>query len=250
MRAAIALTVTAVLAAATAFAADGPSLVVRHEHYFLIVNDDLTTPTISVESRGYYTYGQALEIMASDDQATTRLRAFIPLRDSRTAEIPGEPAPIYLVTARPGYNGVIFDCDHPWGVAATGRWGLGSNGRVPQMYIYIPLECEEMTISALATSPKEAGRITVLQPDGNEALVMDGEFDKAEEQAVAIPAAMRGQVWSITWAKPQSVPGSLDDINVTVSGYLAPLLWTNPEWAQTHGPTVWERHKAVLDAQQ
>ncbi len=249
MRTATALVLTVILAAGTALAADGPPLVVRHEHYFLVINDDLGTPTIGVESRGYYTYGQALEVLVTDDQAATRLRAYIPLRDSRTMTIAGEPAPIYLVTARPGYNGVIFECDHPWGVAATGTWGLGSNGRVPQMYIYLPPECEEMNIKALATSPREAGRITVLRPDGSEALVMDGEFDTAEERAVAVPAEMRGQVWSITWAKPQSVPGSLDDINVTVSGYLAPLLWINPDWAQAHGPMVWARHKAVIDSE-
>jgi len=229
--------------------ADDATLVVRHEHYFVIINAADTAPTISVQSKAYYTYGDALEIVATNPAGKRLMRTLVPLGEEQTLRIPGEVAEMYLIVARPGYNGLIFDCDRPWGVAATGRWGLGSNGRVPQMYLYIPPECEEMIINALATSPNEAGRVTVLRPDGGEALVMDGEFDIAEEQTIAVPAEMRGQVWSITWAKPRSVPGSLDDINVTVSGYLAPLLWTNPEWAEEYGPEVWTRHKAAIDGE-
>ncbi len=106
-----------------------------------------------------------------------------------------------------------------------------------------------MIINALATSPNEAGRVTVLRPDGSEALVMDGEFDEPLEQTIAVPEDARGRVWSLRWDDPQTVEGSLDDINVTIGGYVAPLLWPNADWAAEYGPEVWTRHKAAIDGE-
>ena len=249
MRTTIPLTLVAMLAAGMALAVDDATLVVRHEHYFVIVNAEDTAPTISVQSKAYYTYGDALEIVATNPEGKRLLRTLVPLTGNQTLQIPGEVAEMYLVVARPGMNGVIFDCDRPWGVAATDIWGLGSNNDVPPMYLYVPPECEELTLNISAPSPREGGRIRVLRPDGGEALVMDGEFDEPQEQTIAVTEDARGRVWSLLWDAPQTVPGSLDDINVTVSGYLAPLLWPKAEWAAEYGPEIWTRHKAAIDGE-
>ncbi len=235
------------------YAADQPTLVVRHEHYFVVVGaatEAEAPPTITARSKSYYRYIEGLSLQVIDDQAEVRLETVVPLGGEMSEAIPGPAAPFYLVIANPGYNGVIFDADRPWGVVAAGGRGLGTNGPVPQLYLYVPPECEAFKVTCDAPSPNEGGRVTILDPDGTEALVMDGEFDKAATEEIGVPAQQRGKVWSFTWAKPQTVKANLDDIAVSLDGYLAPLLWPNPSWAEKHGPTIWQRQKAVLDAKQ
>ena len=223
---------------------------VRHEHYFVVVNQGDHTPTISARSKSYYRYAEGLSLQVIDDQAEVRLETMLPLGADMSEAIPGAAAPFYLVIADPGYNGITFDADRPWGVVAAGRWGLGSNSVVPQMYLYLPPECESFSITCDAPSPNEGGRVTVFTPDGEERLVMDGEFDEAVTEEIAVPAEQRGKVWSLTWAKPQTVEAGLDDIALFLDGYLAPLLWPDASWAEKHGPAIWQRHKMVLDEQQ
>ncbi len=112
-----AMTLALLMTVGAAWAADDATLVVRHEHYFVIVNAEDTAPTISVRSKAYYTYGDALEIVATNPEGKRLMRTLVPLGEEQTLQIPGEVAEMYLIVARPGMNGVIFDCDRPWGVA-------------------------------------------------------------------------------------------------------------------------------------
>jgi len=238
------------LVMATVALAQAPTdFMVRHTHYFVICNDADTAPTISVQSRGVYTYPDALKLRVIDDQSEVRMQRVVALGGSLEQQIPGPAAPLYLVIAEPGMNGVIFGCDRPWGIMASGSYGLGSSGKVPPLHLYVPPECESFTIKAQATSPGEGLRLVVQQPDGAEALVMDGEFDAAEEHKVEVPAPARGEVWALTLSDPQTADARLDDIQLWVDGYLAPLLWPSQEWAEVEGPKVWLRQKAVLDQQ-
>lgn len=243
----IALAATFVALSTCLCAAEKRELVVRHTHYFLVVNDSTDTPTVAVQSRGFFTYADGLTLEILDNTANARLETRLPVGAALTRAIPGPAAPYYLLVAKPGMNGVVLDVDRPWGIVAGGM-GVGSNGYVPRMFLYVPGGCEELVVTCHATSPNEGGRITVLDPDGRAALAMDGEFDAAQTETVSVPAPARGKVWSFTWDRPKTVKANLDDIVVTLDGQLAPLLWPSELWAADHGPAVWQRHKAALAA--
>ena len=82
MRIAGPLMLMAVMAAGAG--ADDATLVVRHEHYFVIINAADTAPTISVQSKAYYTYGDALEIVATNPAGKRLLRTLVPLGEDQT----------------------------------------------------------------------------------------------------------------------------------------------------------------------
>ena len=233
---------------ATAALAQTPPLVVRHSHYFVVVNPGPTAPVLTLTSRAFYTYADTLAATVSDPDGAVRLDLQVLLGTSWRGAIPGPVAPLYLVTARPGMNGVIFGADRPWGVVANGA-GLGSNGPVPVLYLYVPPECAAFTVTCAAASLNEGARLTVCQPDGTAALVLDGEFDRPETREITGPAPARGQVWSLAWAAPQSVKAALDDVETTITGPLAPLLWPEREWAASHGPMVWARQREATARQ-
>jgi len=235
----------AALAATSLLAADSPPLVVRHQHFFVVVNDAGGAPKLSVKSKGFFTYPHGLALQVIDDRSAVRFQTRLALGAELSRGIPGPSAPRYLVIADPEMNGVIFGVDRPWGIVASASHGMGSSGAVPQMFVYIPPECERFTVTAHAPSPREGGRVTVSRPDGAEALVLDGEFDTPLTKAVTVPADQRGKVWSLRWSKPQTAAAALDDIVVSLDGSLAPLLWKERAWAQKHGPAVWEAHRAA-----
>ncbi|MGC9316776.1 MAG: hypothetical protein ACP5KN_01920 [Armatimonadota bacterium] len=234
------------LIACAAQAQERPELVVRNPHYFVIVGDGETAPTLSVEVRSFFDRTQALKLEVSDPGGAIRLESTVMVGEQATHPIPGEPAQLYLVSANMGSNGIVFSCDRPWAVYAAGRTGLGSNGTVPEMYLYVPEETEAFALRVSAVSPNEGGRVTLHRPDGSVALVMDGEFDTEQERQVEVPEALRGRAWSLTWSEPQTVDASLQDINVYIEGSLTPLLWIERQWAEAHGEMLWERHKAAL----
>ncbi len=240
------LSLASMLAVATCLAQEPPELVLRNPHYFVIVGDGQTAPTITVECRSFFSRATGMTIRVTDPAGKVRLTAGMLVGQSMTREIPGEPADLYLVSAEMGSNGVIFACDRPWAVYAGGRIGVGSNGAVPEMYVYVPEETERFTLRVSAVSPNEGGRVTLHRPDGSEALVMDGEFDTEEAAEVEVPPDLRGRAWSLTWDQPQTVAAHLEDINVFIDGDLTPLLWINREWAEQFGDTLWQRHKAAL----
>jgi len=225
-----------------------PPLIVRHTHYFVIVNSGDTAPTFSVQSKPFFRYTDGLGLEVIDNQTTPRLEKALPIGAQVKIAIPGPVAPYYLVIAKPGMNGAAFAADRPWGVVAGGR-GVGSNGPVPRMYLYVPTECGSFNVACHAPSPREGGRLTVLKPDGTEALTMDGEFDTAETRSIPVPSEHRGKVWSLAWGKPRTTEAGLDDIEVTIDGRLAPLLWPDRAWAAKHGPEMWRRHREALDSQ-
>ncbi len=242
------LTVAAiiVLACCGAMAQDAPDLVLRNPHYFVIVGDAETAPTITMECRSFFARTSGMNVEVSDPDGEVRLKTSALVGQSLTKQVPGEPAELYLVSANQGSNAVIFDCDRPWAVYAGGRIGVGANGPVPEMFLYVPEETERFTLRISAVSPQEGGRVTLHRPDGSEALVMDGEFDAEEQQEVEVPEELRGQAWSLTWATPQTVDARLEDINVFVEGDLTPLLWIERGWAEEFGETIWQRHKVAL----
>ncbi|MEA3400419.1 MAG: hypothetical protein U9R79_04165 [Armatimonadota bacterium] len=227
-------------------AQEQPELVVRNPHYFVIVGDGERAPTVSVQVRSFFDKTQGLKLEVSDPAGSIRLNTTVMVGEQATRRIPGEPAELYLASANMDSNGIVFSCDRPWAVYAAGRTGLGSNGAVPEMYLYVPEETEAFTVRVSAVSPNEGGRVTLHHPDGSVALVMDGEFDTEEERQVEVPEALRGRAWSLTWAEPQTADASLQDINVYIEGPLTPLLWIEREWAEAHGEMLWERHRAAL----
>lgn len=235
--------------ASMAWAQTDPPLIVRHAHYFVIVNDADGLPSIKVQSRAYYTYPDDLEVQVIDDQSRVIAERIVAMGGSMELTVPGPPVPLYLAMASPGMNGVIFDCDRPWGIVAAGSYGLGSSGKAPPLHLYVPPECEQLAIKAQATSPREGIRLVVTDSTGAEVLVIDGEADALVQEDVTVAPAERGKVWTLTLSDPQSCDARLDDIQLWVEGYVAPLLWPDAQWAATHGPMVWQRHKAVLDGQ-
>ena len=240
------LGLAAMLAAAACLAQDAPELVLRNPHYFVIVGDGETAPTITMECRSFFSQTAGMTVRVTDPAGKERLVTTVLVGQSLTRQIPGEPADLYLVSAEMGSNGVIFSCDRPWAVYAGGRVGVGSNGAVPEMYLYVPGETERFTLRVSANSPNEGGRVTLHEPDGTEALVMDGEFDTEEAEEVEVPPDLRGRAWSLTWGQPQTVGAHLEDINVFIDGDLTPLLWISREWAEQFGETLWQRHQAAL----
>ncbi len=235
-----------VLGCCGAMAQEAPELVLRNPHYFVIVGDGETAPTVTMECRSFFSKTTGMDVEVSDPDGEVRLKTSVLVGEGLTTQLPGEPAELYLVSANQGSNAVIFACDRPWAVYAAGRTGLGSNAGVPEMFLYVPEETERFTLRISATSPQEGGRVTLHRPDGSEALVMDGEFDAEEQQEVEVPEELRGAVWSLTWGTPQTVDARLEDINVFVEGDLTPLVWIERGWAEEFGETIWQRHRAAL----
>lgn len=222
-----------------------PPLVVRHTHCFLIVNPAAAAPTVTLASRGFHTYSDPLSAEILDADSAPRQTLDLPLGETWHGVVPGPVSRLYLVVVRPGMNGAILSADQPWAVVAGGP-GLGSNGPVPELFLYVPEGCERFRVTCTATSPNEGARVVLTAPDGSAALALDGEFDRPETHEVPVPAGARGSVWSFVWARPQSVPATLDDVVIALDGQLAPALWPQRVWAATYGPDVWARHRRAM----
>lgn len=242
----IMLAMLVVGATGAGIAQERPQLVLRNAHYFVVVGDGETAPTITLTAREYYPNSNAMSVQVTDPEGETRLRFLVPMGETVSRPIPGPPVDRYLVSVEMALNGVIFAADRPWAVYAGGRVGVGSNGPVPEMYLWVPPTTERFVTRVRANSPGEGGRVVLHRPDGTEALVFDGELDAEERAEVEVPADCRGAVWSLTWANPQTVPARLDDINVFVEGDLVPLLWPERAWAAEHGEHLWQLHRAAL----
>jgi hypothetical protein len=225
--------------------ADVVSPVLRHTHYFVLVDPGEAT-TVTLDTRPFYTYAEGATVEITDPDGAIEFEGMAPLGQSLEATIEDANADAYMVRAAPGMNGVVFSADSPWCVFAGGQWGLGSNGDVPPMYLWAPPDCEQFTVAAKAESPGESGRIMVDDPTGAEVAVMDSTFDEREETLVKVPEAHRGAVWMLRWSDPQEAEGSLDDINTYVEGGLTPVLWPTAGWATEYGQALWERHRASV----
>jgi hypothetical protein len=221
-------------------------LIVRHEHYFVVINTADTAPTITAQSKGFYTYTDRLRLQILDDASMERFASGVGVGGRLEIAIPGPVAPLYLVFAAPGINGVTIEADRPWGVVAGGGHPLGSNGTVPEMYLYVPGDCLTFDVTVQANSPREGARVSVIDPQGSVRLTMDGEFDAADTETVWVPDHINAGIWSIKWDKPQTVEAGLDDATFSIDGELAPLLWPRKEWAQQHGDAIWDRHREAL----
>lgn len=245
MRALI-LVAAALLSAGACRAQERPELVLRNSHYFVVVGDGQAPPTIDLQARQYYANAGALSALVTDPAGETRLQVLVPMGERAARAIAGPPAELYLVTTEMAINGVVFGADRPWAVYAGGTVGFGSNGPVPEMYLWVPPDTDSFALRVRANSPNEGGRVVLHRPDGTEALVFDGELDAEQRQEVEVPPDGRGAVWSLTWARPETVQANLDDINVFVEGALTPLLWPERDWAAAHGQDLWELHRAAL----
>lgn len=237
--------VSLALAAVVTRGAEAPPLVVRHTHRFVVVNTGDTPPVITLISRPFHTYADALAADVWAPEAVLRRTVNVALGKEESGPIPGPAAPLYLVEARPGMNGVVFLADRPWGVAADEQ-GLGTNGAVPALYLYVPEGCTALRARCQAGSPNEGARVSILRPDGAEAHVFDGELDSPETAEIPVPQDGRGKVWAVTWERSRSVPAALDDVVLALDGRLAALLWPERSWAETLGPVVWARHRAAM----
>jgi len=225
------------------------SPVLRHTHYFVLV-DPGEAPTITLETRPFYTYAEGVTVAITDPVGNVEFEGMAPLERSLEATIEDAHADAYMVQAEPGMNGVVFSASGPWCVFVGGQWGLGSNNDVPPMYLWVPPDCEQFTVAAQAQSPGESGRIMIDDPAEAETAVMDSTFDEREETIIEVPEEHRGAVWTLRWSDPEEAEGSLDDINTFVEGQLTPVLWPAKEWAAKYGQALWERHRAAMDAQQ
>jgi len=233
--------------AACAFAQqaqDVKSPVLRHTHYFVLIGPG-AAPTMTLETRAFFTYAEGVSVAITDPDGNVEFEGMAPLGDTLTTTIEDADADAYMVRAEPGMNGVVFSANVPWCVFAGGQWGLGSNGDVPPMYLWVPPDCEQFTVAALAESPGESGRIVVEDPAGEQAAVMDSTFDQREETVIDVPAEQRGAVWTLRWSAPEVAEGALSDINTFVGGELTPVLWPTKQWAADYGQTLWERHRAA-----
>ncbi len=230
--------------AAGAWAQEVTSPVLRHTHYFVLV-DPGEAPEVTLETRAFYDYHEGVTVKITDPGGDVRFEGMAPLGQSLHAKVQGEPADAFMVTAEPGMNGIVFSANVPWCVFVGGQWGLGSNNDVPPMYLWVPPDCEHFTVAAMAGSPGESGRIMVDDPSGEQAAAMDSTFDEREETVIEVPADHMGAVWTLRWSDPEVAEGRLDDINTFVEGELTPVLWPTAEWAQQYGQTLWERHRAA-----
>lgn len=233
-----------VLAAGAPAQEDVTSPVLRHTHYFVLV-DPGEAPTLKLDTRAFYTYAEGVTVKITDPDGAVEFEGMAPLGQSLEATIDDADADAYMVRAEPGMNGVVFSADTPWCVFAGGQWGLGSNNDVPPMYLWAPPDCERFTVAALAQSPGESGRVMIDDPSGEQVAVMDSTFDEREETVIEVPAEHRGAVWRLRWSDPQEAEGRLDDINTFVEGELTPVLWPTEEWAAQYGQALWERHRAA-----
>lgn len=231
---------------AAGYAQEVTSPVLRHIHYFVVLPGN-HAPTIRVDTRPFYTYGEGVTIEIDDRAGNVLFEGMAPLGQSleRTVATGGSDA--LLVVADPGYNGIVFSADAPWCVYVGGMWGLGTNRAVPPMSLWVPPDCMRFTVRAHAPSPGESGRVMVSDPSGTEVAVLDGELDEPEEIEVEVPAEQRGAIWTLSWGAPQTAGGSLDDLNTFVSGELTPVLWPTAEWAEEFGQMLWERHRAAVE---
>ena len=235
--------------AAAGYAQEGTSPVLRHTHYFVLL-PGADAPTIRMDTRPFYTYGEGVTVDVSDGAGNVLFEGMAPLGQSLERTVPTNGSGALLVVAEPGYNGIVFSADAPWCVYAGGVWGIGSNRAVPPMSLWVPPDCERFTVRAHAPSPGESARVMVSDPSGTEVAALDGELDEPEEVAVEVPEAQRGAVWTLSWGGPQTAAGSLDDLNTFVSGELTPVLWPTAEWAEEFGQMLWERHQAAIADEQ
>ncbi len=235
-----------VVAAGAVAQEDVTSPVLRHTHYFVLV-DPGEAPSVTLDTRAFYHYAEGVSVEITDPEGRIEFEGMAPLGQSLETTIEDAGASAYMVRAEPGMNGVVFSANTPWCVFAGGRWGLGSNGEVPPMYLWVPPDCEQFTVAGLSTSPGESGRITVHDPSGGQVAVMDDTFDERVETAIVVPEAHRGAAWTLNWGPPQEAEGSLDDMNTFVEGDLTPVLWPTAEWAEQYGQTLWERHRAAVE---
>ena len=219
------------------------ALIVRHLHFFVIISDQPPPPRVQIETRQFYTYGDAMRVTAYDEGGRRLLRTTVELGATLDRVLPGAGGGLYLVQADPGMNGAIFNCDCPWGMMASNTHRAGVNGSGPTLYFYVPPDCAEFTLGAQSNSPNEGARLAVLKPDGPEASVLDGELDREETVKVQVPPEARDKIWSLQWGKSQTTPAGLDDLNFWVEGRLTPLFFPQREWAEKHGKTLWERDK-------
>jgi len=82
-RYATALTCAAILTGGLLTAAEEgrkqPTLIVRHTHYFVVVNPADMAPTVSVRSKPFFRYTDGLELEIIDHEATPRLEKALPI---------------------------------------------------------------------------------------------------------------------------------------------------------------------------
>jgi len=231
--------------AAAGYAQDVSSAVLRHTHYFVVLPGD-EAPTIRIDTRAFYTYGEGVTVDVSDRAGNVLFEGMAPLGQSLERAIAAGGTDALLVVAEPGYNGIVFSADAPWCVYVGGTWGLGSNRAAPPMSLWVPPDCERFTVRAHAPSPGESARVMVDDPTGAEVAALDGELDQPAETVIEVPAEQRGAVWTLRWGNPQTATGSLDDLNTFVSGELTPVLWPTAEWAEEFGQMLWQRHRAAI----
>ena len=211
--------------------------VYRHRHYFLVWNAKGTSPRIKLASKGYYVYADPLRYQIID--ANSRALTDEHIQRDTKAEVSDLPvSPLYLVFANPGYNGVRFRVDRPYGIVADRTHRLGLNRPRGRVYFYVPPTCERFRVVAQSESPREGGRVEVHSPDGIQAAHIDGDLDKATGVDVPVPAQHRGRVWSLVFMRPTGQGLFLDDLNVHLEGDLPRIVVPRAEWARNLIPKL------------
>lgn len=220
-------------------------LLFRHLHFFVLIADLPQAPTLHLQTKQYYTYSDPVRLNLFNAQGDRLVQTAFPVGTTLDRALPAggtaQTPTLYLAQVDPGMNGAILTSDCPWAVLGSANHMMGVNGPGPQLYFYVPPDCAQFTLGAQSVSPNEGARLTVLDPDGKPAGVLDGELDREETLKMTVPPAARDRLWSLTWAKSETSKAALDDLNFWLDGDLTPLLFPQRDWAEKYGKLLWER---------
>ncbi|NOZ21610.1 MAG: hypothetical protein GXP25_11060 [Planctomycetes bacterium] len=209
----------------------------RHEHFFLVWNDQKKSPTFTLITKRFGKYHDGLSYQVIDAESNVLAEGQIPYNSKRNiAPLPFSPK--YLIAADPGYNGMTMQTDRPYGIVGSKQHPLGLNHPTGRLFLYVPAGCTEFTIVAKSASPREGAWVKVLRPDGQLAGEAEGELDGDTPIKITVPDDCRGKVWAVEFDKPKTPNVGLDDLNLFVEGKLAPLFIPKKEWAERYGKTV------------
>jgi len=210
----------------------------RHNHFFLVWNESGTSPRVSLQGVKYGKYTDGLQYrMVNADSRVLKKGEVGAGERVEVSDLP--PSARYLVAADPGYNGVVFAVDRPYGIVARQSYPLGLNHPSGCLYFYVPPACRSFRVGVQCASPKEGARIVVRRPDGSQAAEFDGELDEVILREVTVPEECPGSVWALEFLEPTAPGTYVDDVNVFLEGELPPLVAPRKDWAARIGKEVW-----------
>ena len=161
-------------------------------------------------------------------------QGFVKTFDQKEILLSGCPTPTCLLQAELPH-GCQVQTYTPYAYVASKENFLRLKESGGKLYFYVPEDCEEVSILAMAGSPGEGASLRIIDPDGNVAASVGGELQSWKEGRLTVrPKALdRGCAWML---QVRSHPGLLlDDVYVAVEGNAPPLLAVKPHWVELIG---------------